>query len=71
MESRGLEIAPEPVSLEPDVTQLTDDSLESMAERLNDVLLKGDEQLSQQIINQLFQDFAGQAPLMRTRVINA
>ena len=70
VESRGLEIAPEPVSLEPDVTQLTDDSLESMAERLNDLLLKGDEQLSQQIINQLFQDFADQAPLMRTRVIN-
>ncbi|RLA88524.1 MAG: hypothetical protein DRG34_04495 [Deltaproteobacteria bacterium] len=56
--------------MEPDVTQFTDDSLESMAERLNDLLLKGDEQLSQQIINQLFQDFADQAPLMRTRVIN-
>lgn len=70
VESRGLEIAPEPVTLELDVTQLTDDSLESMAERLNDLLLKGDEQLSQQIINQLFQDFADQAPLMRTRVIN-
>ena len=65
VESRGLEIAPE-----PDVTHITDDSLESMAERLNDLLLKGDEHLSQQIINQLFQDFADQAPLIRTRVIN-
>ncbi len=65
LEPQGLEITPE-----PDATQLTDDSLESMAERLNDLLLKGDEQLSQQIINQLFQDFAEQAPLMRARVIN-
>ncbi|MGD8706771.1 MAG: diguanylate cyclase, partial [Syntrophobacterales bacterium] len=70
VESQGPEIASEPVSLEPDVAPLTDDSLESMAERLNDLLLKGDEQLSRQIINQLFQDFADQAPLMRTRVIN-
>ncbi len=70
VESQGLEIAPEPVTLEPDVTHFTDDSLESMAEQLNDLLLKGDEKLSQQIINQLFQDFAEQAPLMRTRVIN-
>ena len=70
VESRGQEIAPEPIALEPDVTQLTDDSLESMAERLNDLLLKGDEQLSRQIINQLFQDFEDQAPLMRTRMIN-
>ena len=70
VESRGVEIAPETVSLKPEVTHLTDDSLESMAERLNDLLLKGDEQLSRQIINQLFQDFADQAPLMRTRVIN-
>ncbi len=70
VESQGLGIAPEPVTLEPDVTHFTDDSLESMAEQLNDLLLKGDEKLSQQIINQLFQDFAEQAPLMRTRVIN-
>ena len=43
--------------------QFTDDSLDSLAERLSDLLLKGDEKQSLQVINQLFQDFAGQVPL--------
>lgn len=61
---------PESVSIEPGELQLTDDSLDSMAEKLGDLLLKGDEKQSHQIISQIFQNFIGQIPLIRTKVIN-
>jgi diguanylate cyclase (GGDEF)-like protein len=60
----------EEVSLQHDDIELTETSLESMAEQLSDLLLKGDEKKSEQIIHQLFENFAGQPPLLRTRLIS-
>ena len=63
-------VAPqEPVPLEPEMMQFTDDSLDSLAERLSDLLLKGDEKQSLRVINQIFQDFAGQVPLQRNQIV--
>jgi diguanylate cyclase (GGDEF)-like protein len=60
----------ESVVLEPNGIRLTDRSIDAMAERLSEVLLKGDEKQALQIINQLFQDFAGQGDFIRTKVVN-
>ncbi len=60
----------EPVPLEVDAIGLTETSLESMATQLSDLLLKGDEKQSRQIITHLFRDFADQPSLLRTKVIN-
>ena len=58
------------VALEPSEVQLTDRSIDAMAERLGDFLLKGDERQALQIINQLFQNFVGQGDFIRTKVVN-
>ncbi|MEJ2428962.1 MAG: HEAT repeat domain-containing protein, partial [Deltaproteobacteria bacterium] len=60
----------EPAISEPGGIRLTERSLEAMAERLSDILLKGDDEQALQIINQLFQDFAGQGNFIRTKVVN-
>jgi len=60
----------ESVALEPSEVQLTDRSIDAMAERLSDFLLKGDERQALQIINQLFQNFVGQGDFIRTKVVN-
>ena len=65
-----VEPLPESAILEPGGIRLTEHSLEAMAERLSDVLLKGDDEQALQIINQLFQDFAGQGNFIRTKVVN-
>ena len=57
-------------TVEPSEIQLTDRSIDAMAERLSDFLLKGDEEQALQIINQLFQDFVGQVDFIRTKVVN-
>jgi diguanylate cyclase (GGDEF)-like protein len=64
------EFAPEPVPVEDRAVQLTEASIESKTEHLNDLLLKGDENESRQIINQLFEDFAEQVPQIRTKLIS-
>ena len=60
----------ESVASEPSEVQLTDRSIDAMAEKLGDFLLKGDERQALQIINQLFHDFVGQGDLIRTKVVN-
>ena len=54
---------------EPDLVQLSDDSLDTLAERLTDLLTKGNEKQSFQVINQIFQDFAGQTPPQRSQAV--
>ena len=54
----------------PGTEQLTDAFLQSAETRLHDIFLKGDEEQSGQIIQQLFQDFALQTPMIRTKVIH-
>ena len=56
--------------VEPEAGQLTDAFLQSAETRLRDLFLKGDEEQSGQIIQQLFQDFALQTPTIRTNVIH-
>ena len=55
---------------EPSEFRLTDRSLDAMAEKLSDTLLKGDEKQTLQIMHQLFQDFGSQGNFIRTKVIN-
>jgi len=55
---------------EPSEFRLTDRSVDTMAEKLSDTLLKGDEKQTLQIMHQLFQDFASQGNFIRTKVIN-
>ena len=59
-----------PVIVGPETEQLTDAFLQSAETRLRDLFLKGDEEQSGQIIQQLFQDFALQTPTIRTKVIH-
>ena len=59
-----------PVFVGPGTEQLTDAFLQSAETRLHDLFLKGDEEQSGQIIQQLFQDFALQTPMIRTKVIH-
>ncbi|MFB3067890.1 MAG: HEAT repeat domain-containing protein, partial [Acidobacteriota bacterium] len=59
-----------PMFVEPETEQLTDAFLQSAETRLRDLFLKGDEEQSGQIIQQLFQDFALQTPTIRTNVIH-
>lgn len=59
-----------PVIVGPETEQLTDAFLQSAETRLRDLFLKGDEDQSGQIIQQLFQDFALQTPTIRTKVIH-
>jgi len=70
----GIPPAVEPVqesfAAETSEVQLTDRSIDAMAEKLGDLLLKGDEKQALQIINQLFQDFVGQGDFIRTKVVN-
>ena len=62
--------APQELDLiEPEMMQFTDDSLDSLAERLSDLLLKGEDKQSLRVINQIFHDFAGQVPLQRTQIL--
>jgi len=65
-----LEPAPESVALEPSELQLTDRSIDVMAESLSDFLLKGDDKQVLQTISQLFQGFVGQVDSIRTKVVN-
>jgi len=58
-----------PAIVEPETGQFTDAFLQSAETRLRDLFLKGDEEQSGQIIQQLFQDFALQTPTIRTKVI--
>ena len=69
MEPQSAGAPQEPALIEPEMMQFTDESLDSLAERLSDLLLKGDEKQSLRVINQIFQDFAGQAPLQRTQIV--
>ncbi|MCZ6767890.1 MAG: HEAT repeat domain-containing protein, partial [Acidobacteria bacterium] len=59
-----------PAVVEPETGQLTDAFLQSAEIGLRDLFLKGDEEQSGQIIQQLFQDFALQTPTIRTKVIH-
>jgi len=59
-----------PPTVEPSEIQLTDRSIDAMAERLSDFLLKDDEKQALQLINQLFQGFVGQVDFIRTKVVN-
>ncbi|UCE83195.1 MAG: diguanylate cyclase [Deltaproteobacteria bacterium] len=63
------EIPAEAVLSEGDAVVLTEASLESMAEQLRKLLLKGNESQSRELINQLFLDFGRQAPHIRRKVI--
>ena len=59
----------EPILYESDLAQLSDDSLDTLTERLSDLLVKGDEKQSCQVISQIFKDFASQAPPQRSKVV--
>jgi HEAT repeat protein len=76
------ELGPEPIrsvtaavpsrqeAVELETAQLSDAFLQSSEARLRDLFLKGDEEQSGQIIQELFQEFALQTPTMRTKVIH-
>ena len=55
---------------EPSGIRLTSRAIDAMAERLTDVLLKGDDKQAFQIVNQLFQNFASQENVIRAKVVN-
>ncbi len=56
--------------VDPETGQITDAFLQSAETRLRDLFLKGDEEQSERIIQQLFQDFALQTSTIRTKVIH-
>jgi len=56
--------------VEPETGQLNDAFLQSAETRLRDLFLKGEEEQSGQIIQQMFQEFALQTPTLRTKVIH-
>jgi diguanylate cyclase (GGDEF)-like protein len=56
--------------LEHSEMQLSDRSIDAVADKLSDILLKGDEHQIRQTINRLFQNFASQGDFIRTKVVN-
>ncbi|UCG14200.1 MAG: diguanylate cyclase [Deltaproteobacteria bacterium] len=64
-----METSPEEPQFEERVADVSEASLDAMAEQLTDHLLKGEEKQFREKINQLFHEFADQTPQIRAKVI--
>ncbi|HSQ85996.1 MAG TPA: HEAT repeat domain-containing protein, partial [Desulfobacterales bacterium] len=67
---QAIEPSQDSADLEPSEMQLSDRSIDAVADKLSDILLKGDQHQILHIMNRLFHNFAGQGNFTRTKVVN-